>query len=182
MALSTSHSGAMGFLEAYFCPACTSIQPNSLELAAFPVSAIVALDQLRRLLLLLGVELIRRALHDSIRGDRRTDSNLRHREGSYSELSETFGGWAQEGLTGGTVGGAGATDPGQEPLLNGYPASTSLCVRYKRQEWKFRVRTRVHERFAKGQRKLLESVLDCRLFSLVCRAFLWNNWAGGSSE
>lgn len=74
-----SHSEAMGDSEAYFCPACTSIQPDTLQLSAFPVSAIVALDQLGGFLLLLVVELVRGASGSSICRDRRTGSDLRHR-------------------------------------------------------------------------------------------------------
>ena len=39
----------------YFCPACTSIQSDTLKLPALSISAIVALDHLRGLRLLLIV-------------------------------------------------------------------------------------------------------------------------------
>ena len=68
----------MESLEVYFCPACTSIQPDALELSTFPVSAIVALDQLGGFLLLFVFKLIREASGSSVCSDRRTGSDLRH--------------------------------------------------------------------------------------------------------
>lgn len=69
----------------YFCPACTSIQSDTLQLSPFPVSAVVALDHLRRLLLLMVTVLSSTGRGSFGLGRRKSGSSLRHDSKNYSE-------------------------------------------------------------------------------------------------
>ena len=69
----------------YFCPACTSIQPDALQLSPFSVSAVVALDHLRRLLLLMVAVSSNTGRDTFVLGRRKSDSSLRHHEKNYRE-------------------------------------------------------------------------------------------------
>jgi hypothetical protein len=74
----------------YFCPACTSIQPDTLKLPALSISAIVALDHLRCMLLRMLVVLIRRGLRSDPCARYRSSTLLCHDLEGYTEAVETF--------------------------------------------------------------------------------------------
>lgn len=74
----------------YFCPACTSIQSDTLKLPALSISAIVALDHLRRLLLSMLVIVIRQRLRSVLCARYRSSTLLCHSSGCYTEAVETF--------------------------------------------------------------------------------------------
>lgn len=90
MDLSTSRSGPRKVWRVYFCPACTSIQSDPLKLPALSISAIVALDHLRCMLLRMLLVLIRQGLRSVLCACCRSSALFCHNLGGYTEAVETF--------------------------------------------------------------------------------------------
>lgn len=92
-------------------------------------------------------------------------------------------------MTGGTVGGAGATDPGLRPLLNGCSAG-HVTVRATRTagidnlEGETRVQDSPNVKQETQETTRITRNDPLRLWGLPspCRACVWDNGTGGSSE
>lgn len=104
MDLSTSRSGPRKVWRVYFCPACTSIQSDTLKLPALSISAIVALDHLRCMLLRMLIILVRQGLRSVLCARCRSSALLCHTLGGYTEAVETFDAKAWRGERNGRRG------------------------------------------------------------------------------